>query len=379
MFDKWESEDTVLKNLETAVESRWIDGDEDYRRSLIAILSDLKTSYGRLYLCRLNYYGNQKISQDVWNEIENHDLSEAATYYAEFIFALVRHRKPVSNKLSEIRDAKISTFALLLSKLYDDSGDSFLKYIKDDNYWSGGLLADSHRIKANLAYGFLLNGKLDESLYHEFFQVYLDSGISFLEANYQIDVLDNARIAWTRTDADAFLLYMRLAQSAEMDSVEYVRYLRLALKQDKDMKKGINFLLEKVKESLSRPKKDEINELKLSAQNAIKENINTGELDLAVTLINEYERVFGLDAPLYAAKGIIRLIDGQVTEAASAFLEGLKLEPNDSDLLYNLGYLAEEQGRDREAFDYYSRALENVQDEEFEVELNESIQRVKPL
>ncbi|NMA74985.1 MAG: hypothetical protein GX963_12695, partial [Bacteroidales bacterium] len=53
--------------------------------------------------------------------------------------------------------------------------------------------------------------------------------------------------------------------------------------------------------------------------------------------------------------------------------------PTDADLLYNLGYLAEEQGRNREAFDYYSKALENVQDEEFEAELNESIQRVKSL
>ncbi|NMA73067.1 MAG: hypothetical protein GX963_02670, partial [Bacteroidales bacterium] len=53
--------------------------------------------------------------------------------------------------------------------------------------------------------------------------------------------------------------------------------------------------------------------------------------------------------------------------------------PDDADLLYNLGYLAEEQGRNREAFDYYSKALENVQDEEFEAELLDALVRLRTI
>lgn len=377
LFNKWKNENSVLKALETALESKWIDGDQVFRKEIIALLSKLNTTYGNLYLCRLNYYEKREISQDIWTEIEKESLLDAPTYYAEFIFALVRHGKPIYNKLFELRDAKISTFALYLSQLYDDSGYLFLDYLEEDKHWSDHLVADSHRIKANLAYGFLLNGKLDEKLYREFFQIYLNGGILFLEANYQIDVLDNARIAWMRTATDAFLLYMRLAHAVPTDSAEHVRYLRLALKQDKNMKRGVNILLEKVKENLGNPEQDKMKELQLSAQNAIKENINTGELSLAITLINEYERVFGLDAPVYSAKGIIHLIDGQIAEAESVFLEGLKLDPSNADLLYNLGYLAEEQGHSREAFDYYSKALEHTEDLVFENEILDSLMRLR--
>ena len=57
------------------------------------------------------------------------------------------------------------------------------------------------------------------------------------------------------------------------------------------------------------------------------------------TLINEYEKIVGVDAPLCAFKGIMFMIEGNHEEARNTFLLGLQLEPDNEDLLYNLNYI----------------------------------------
>ena len=53
-----------------------------------------------------------------------------------------------------------------------------------------------------------------------------------------------------------------------------------------------------VQDELSKPEQDELEILKESVRTAIQECIDTGELDTAVMLINEYEDIVGIDGPL---------------------------------------------------------------------------------
>lgn len=55
--------------------------------------------------------------------------------------------------------------------------------------------------------------------------------------------------------------------------------------------------------------------------------------------------------------GLAFLNEGKFDEAKEAFLLGLALDPNNPDLLYHLGYIAEKQFRKDEAATYYERCL----------------------
>jgi tetratricopeptide (TPR) repeat protein len=185
-------------------------------------------------------------------------------------------------------------------------------------------------------------------------------------------------VSWAKTAADGFLFVMRKIGNIDRCTVEYVRGLREALAQDQSMKRGIDVLLKDVQDELSKPEQDELEILKESVRTAIQECIDTGELDTAVMLINEYEDIVGIDGPLCAAKGIVHIINGEVGKAEDIFLTGIGIEPENPDLLYNLGYLKEISGSKREAFGYYSRAFEVVTDEEFREELVQALGRVSP-
>ncbi len=185
----------------------------------------------------------------------------------------------------------------------------------------------------------LVSGKdMDDQEYMRWFKMYVDAGVRHLETCYRSEILDRG-VSWAKTAADGFLFVMRKIRDIDRCTVEYVRGLREALAQDQSMKRGIDLLLKDVQDELLKPEQDELEILKESVRTAIQECINTGELDTAVMLINEYEDIVGVDASLCAFKGIMHMINGNYEAARDNFLLGLKLEPDNEDLIYNLNYL----------------------------------------
>ena len=158
---------------------------------------------------------------------------------------------------------------------------------------------------------------------------------------------------------------------------EYVRCLRKALSLDPSMSKGIEWLLKTVKEVSGPSVDEEFDSLKKKVLDAIKAAINDGKLALAVSLIKEYEGIVGDDAPLCSAKGIVYMIDGHLDEAEEAFLAGLTLQPDNEDLLFNLGYLYEIRGNVTEAMRFYNEARRCAQDDGALREINEALDRLR--
>jgi len=105
------------------------------------------------------------------------------------------------------------------------------------------------------------------------------------------------------------------------------------------MKKGIEILINEFSAKLETPEDMEFNRLKKSVQESIQNAINNSQLDVAASLIKEYEDIVGVDASLCAFKGIMHMINGNYEAARDNFLLGLKLEPDNEDLIYNLNYL----------------------------------------
>lgn len=371
--NEWRDEPDVLKAIEVAIESRWLSLSDEARRELVLTSMNEDSDYGRLNLVRADFYGFGRISDAVWSHIEAFSFIDHSDYYAEYLFALIRHDKSIMEHLASLRESMISGYSYYLVQLYSDCIDLLNQYVCSDTHWQDPSDPEVQRVRAAFAYGILLESKLPEDDFTRLFDNYLAWGIAFLEHNYREEVLNEGRMSWIRNGADGFLVYMRLAKRTERTSADYVRYLRLALAQDSSMKRGIELLLSDVQERLANPEQDELNTLKKSIQGSIKEALNAGELETAVMLVNEYEDAVGIDAPLCSAKGIILMTDGKLDEAEKFFLHGLMLEPQNVDLLFNLGYLHEYLGNKRVAFDYYSRAFSKADDEMITDEISHAL------
>lgn len=339
LFDRWAGEEKVLTATEIAIESQWMTIEESFKLELIEALASMESDYGRIHAVRANYYRNEPIEDKVWDCIQHFSYSDHPDYYGEYFFAQIRCGRPIFDQAVSLRSNMLTGYSFYLSKLYTDAAGIFLEHLSDSPSWRAHPAADGERIRASLSYGLLLNSETSDLLYQRIFDCYVNSGIAFLEASYNVSVLDNASVSWMRNPSDRFLLYMRLAQNTGIVNALYVRYLRLALAQDGSMKKAIDLLIKDVQNQLENPEEEELKKLKRSVQEEIKNAINEGELETAVALINQYEDAVGVDAPLCSAKGIIYMIDGQLEEAEEVFLAGLELEPGNVDLLYNLEYL----------------------------------------
>lgn len=76
----------------------------------------------------------------------------------------------------------------------------------------------------------------------------------------------------------------------------------------------------------------------------IEEQINSGNLEIANTLIAEYEKVVKDDLEIYSMKAIIEIMKNHLKLAEEILTEGLSIDSENYDLLVNMSYLQEVLG-----------------------------------
>lgn len=69
------------------------------------------------------------------------------------------------------------------------------------------------------------------------------------------------------------------------------------------------------------------------------------------------------DVDVYSIKGIIAILEGNMNEAEQILVEGLNVDDEDFDLLYNLAFLYQANGKNELAIEYYKKALVNAKND----------------
>lgn len=380
LYEKWSHDENIMRTIENTVESKRIKMETEERRELAKIFADETSKYGLLNAAR-GYCIDKAhiISTEFWQKISEIDLSRSKVYYGDLVLLFIKYERPLAELLINVRNDRIATYFLFLFSSYRDFVDEFRACFSNQKIWQKNE-DDIHvnRIKTAALYAALQQKALSDADYEYFFELYLDLGTKYVEECYNPMILDADVTSWARTGADEFLFLIRKAKSFDKASAEYVRYLRQALVQDESMKRGIEMLLQEFQEQSS-GSQDELNALKKSIQDAIEKAINAGEFETAVTLINEYEDAVGQDAPICGFKGIVHMVAGELEQAESAFLIGIKLEPDNPDLLYNLGYVSESLGKYSAAIRFYESAINHAIEPELISDARTALSRCKAL
>jgi CDP-glycerol glycerophosphotransferase (TagB/SpsB family)/GT2 family glycosyltransferase len=297
------------------------------------------SGYGLLNRIRL-LEDTDDISPSLIERICSLDWRKAPVFCGELIWALMKQNIAVITILKDLQEYKLNALLEHMAKSSRRFASKLLDYLKDQGLWrSERPDPEKLRVKVIMLRSILVFDGLSESDYEEAFDEYVADGITNLKNLYNRDVIDNEKVSFMKTNADAFMLYMYKAKEYfQKDKVSYVRYLRKALDVDNQMKKGIQILQQRVSDALKKPQ----SELELHKQKiiqTIEDAINGGDIEAAKVLLDEYQDIVGVDAKACSIKSVILMVEQRFEEARQVILEGLKLEPDNSDLLYNMEYL----------------------------------------
>src|SRR5699024_2087158 len=98
-------------------------------------------------------------------------------------------------------------------------------------------------------------------------------------------------------------------------------------------------------------------------QKKLKENIKklveNNRLEERKELLKQYENIVKDDIDVYSIKGVIAMMEGDMDIAESFLLEGANKDSNHFDILYNLGFLYQNDGKNELTIKYYKKAFQN--------------------
>lgn len=381
-------EDLFLASLEKGL----LNLRHEHKKELLEIFAEGESDYALLQKVRLAIDEGRSVDDILQAKIRELDFNELPEYYGDVLYYLLKNNFPITSVLQNVRERKIDSFLNYLKNVYDDLSLLLFRYLeKQEADGAAGQALAELIINKTFAKYLLVLDKLAEEQYEYVFNRYITEGSKYIRSIYKEDIVQNEQIAVVKGEEDAFLLYMSLAETHKnKDKVKYLRYLRKSLKEYPLLKKGIEIKLKKVQESVENVEADApspslqdsaVNSKLESYKRQVKDNleklINAGRTQEAKEIIQQYETLVSGDAEIYSMKGIIGIIENNLEEAEKNLREGLKIDEQNFDLLYNLAYVYEQGQKFPEAFEYYSRARDICPEAALNAELEKKLEELK--
>lgn len=114
-----------------------------------------------------------------------------------------------------------------------------------------------------------------------------------------------------------------------------------------------------------------------SVKSKIEKLIEQGRLDEAKAALKQYEAKMPGDPEICSMQAVIHIIDGDLDKAEAVLLGGLKKDSVHFDLLFNLAYIRELEGKGQEAVDLYCKAKTVAYEYAQRRNVDEAIDRIK--
>jgi glycosyltransferase involved in cell wall biosynthesis/2-polyprenyl-3-methyl-5-hydroxy-6-metoxy-1,4-benzoquinol methylase/predicted negative regulator of RcsB-dependent stress response len=342
----------------------------EYKKAFIKIFSNGDDEYFRLNSIRLSYLNNDDRLYDIIIKFINSiNMNNCSDYYGDLIYYLLKIKKPINNLMSSISEYNINKYLNYIFNVYDDFAEAAVEYISTtaDNSFK------DMRINKIICKWILVSGKIDDYNYSRIFYRYINDGIGYILALYKNDILDNEFVYDLKNNDEVFFLYIYLAKKIkESDRVKYIFYLKKALNLCPFMSKGIKILLNEFENSNNKINR-EFENYKIILKQKIKQLIENNNIDEALNIINEYEKIVKDDIEIYSVKGCAFIEKGKFIEAEKILKQGLNVNNRNFDLNYDMAYLYENISEYELSLEYYKRAIETAKDESMINEINSKI------
>ena len=302
--DKEELKGYFQNHLENELQSLT---DEKTKSEIISLFCKEDDDYSLLNRVRLYLIQYKKIEDHEFEKIKNLDLTSLPVYFADVIYYYLKNHFVLGNILPNLRERNFQAYVQYLIKKYDNFSETVIEYLQNTQEEQS---LPELRFKKLLEKFVLLLDKVDSEQFKYIWERYLEDGTLYITQVYNLKVIDAEMIYDVKDEEHAFLVYMVLArENRDKNEVEYVRYLRKALKVYPYMKKGIELLLDEIKNRESEPSKEQKEFEKLKEQ--VKANINVliqaGQYGQAKAIVDEYLKMVPDDLEMLTLKSEVYL------------------------------------------------------------------------
>lgn len=331
----------IEKDFTDCLEPELASLNKENKFMLMKILSRGEGIYSQLNNIRLAERSEESDIKAIDIErIGEADFSELPAYYGEILYYGLRCGELKADILKGLSNTALEEyFSYLIIRFRDEFADHILRYAQEKTIENE---TDDIRIRKTVYKVLLLSGMLNGLKYEDTFKQYMKDGIDYINRTYNGSVILNEQIYNVKNEEEAMLLYMARAEEMKgKDKAGYLKCLKKALEIYPAMAPGVRLCLKKLE--------DDLNDYKASVKENIKSMIDTGNLFRAHKLIFEYERLQKDDVQVISMKAVIAVMENNLNEAETIIVNGLLLEPENFDLLYNLKYIYEVRGQNEKA------------------------------
>ena len=309
----------------------------------------------------------------LFSRIEQMDFSILADYYGDIIYYLLIHKQPIYSILSQTNDSNLNKHFNYISKKYNDLSQVIFNYTHKHNFKE-----DIKNVRINkllLRYALLLMDQKKANLqeYSDLFSRYIKEGLYYIEFYYGEKFINSEIIQDAKNAEDQFFIYLyRAFQNKDIDKLLYIKYLRKALEVYPQMSKGIEALIEDYTKPIN-----EMNEVVQDLKQQVATMLSQNLFNEALAVVNEALKIIPYKADLYSIKAISLLGLEQYDEAIKALEKGIIIDPNHVDSLYNLAYIYEVKGQEKQALELYNKILGITKEEELIIELKDKVKHLE--
>lgn len=340
------------------------------KRKFFKIFSNGNDDYFRLNNIRISYVnGDANLYNMIIKFMNSINMNDCQDYYGDLIYYLMNIKKSIADFMINVAESNINKYFNYIFKIYDDSLKVALDYLST-------IPSDSFvekRINRTICKWILVSNKISDSDYSKIFHKYIDNGTGYISILYNENILKNEFIYDLKNNDEAFFLYIYLAKMVkESDKAKYIFYLKKALNLCPFMSKGIEILLNEF-EINNKKINCEFENYKILLKQKIKQLVENNNIDEALNIINEYEKIIKDDIEIYSIKGCILIEKGKFIEAEKILKQGLNINNRNFDLNYDMAYLYENISKYELSLEYYKRAIETTKDESMINEINSEI------
>lgn len=222
----------------------------------------------------------------------------------------------------------------------------------------------------------LEDGSFDNEKHEKLFYMYIIYRYNFIKEIYNPTLSNEELIRLLQDKEDEFVIKINLAQKLkDKEPLKYIQEIRKLILDNEKNKKGIEILIDKFSKNINEG--EEIKKLKRQYKLLIENSINSGDINNALIMINEYENMYSEDIEILNMKSILSLLNNNYEEAEIFLKKSFLLDYENINTIFNISYLKEVKLENNEAVMFYNRIVDISEDKDLILEAKGKIKLLK--
>ncbi|AUN15183.1 glycosyltransferase [Paraclostridium sordellii] len=328
-------------------------------------LSTIDDNYGTLNKIRLGLILNEETCNKILRE-------EKEVYFSDVLYYAIENNFKIENILNNVSYLKMQSFIDYLIKTRRECIIKLYNYLENV---SNTMDYKKLQVYACLSKSLLMYGNLVGDKYKKIFHMYISYNYECIKKVYNFSLKDEELKYLLRNEEDEFIVNIKTIEKYKNnDALRYIRKLKDLLIDNPYYKKCIKILISDFEKGLN--ESTELNELKTKYKLLIESSINSGRLDEAIKMINEYESMFSEEFEILNMKAIIALMSRELDKAEKLLKNSWIYNSEDFNILFNIAYLKELIGDKQEAKQFYERIINYCNEDDIVREASENIKKL---